>query len=256
MSNLVVIDNGKVITDTLTVAEVFGKRHADVIRAVENLECSDEFNERNFALVKYRDKKGENRPKYNITRDGFTFLVMGFTGKDAAKFKEDYIRAFNLMEEELKKRNNTPLLPQSYKEALIALLEKVEENEKLEAEKQILIAENKHKENVIVGLVEDIPLAEKRQILNQVMRKSGGAYADRWSILYKQFEMKFHCNINKRMEKYNSENKPKVKNKLDFVDKVMGQIDGLYDIACKLFQNDVEKLVNELYGSNVRLELE
>ena len=52
--------------------------------------CPEDFNERNFASVKYTDKKGEKRLAYNITKDGFTFLAMGFTGKEAAKFKIDY----------------------------------------------------------------------------------------------------------------------------------------------------------------------
>ena len=63
-----------------------------------------EFNARNFALVEYRDAKGEARPQYLMTRDGFTFLAMGFTGAKAARFKELYIAEFNRMEEELYKK--------------------------------------------------------------------------------------------------------------------------------------------------------
>jgi Rha family phage regulatory protein len=96
---LVVLVNGKSKTDSLKVSEKFKKRHADILRSVENLECSIEFNERNFSLVNYVDVKGETRPKIDMTFDGFTFLVMGFTGKKAARFKEDYINAFNELEE-------------------------------------------------------------------------------------------------------------------------------------------------------------
>lgn len=83
---------------SLKVAEYFGKRHNDVLRAIERLDCSDEFNQRNFALVKYKDAKGESRPMYTMTRDGFTFLAMGFHGIKAAYFKEQYITRFNEME--------------------------------------------------------------------------------------------------------------------------------------------------------------
>lgn len=93
--------NGKVVTSSLTVADYFGKRHDDVLRKIANLECSPEFNARNFAVVEYVDLKGETRPAFNITRDGFTFLAMGFTGKRAAAFKEAYIAAFNAMEAQL-----------------------------------------------------------------------------------------------------------------------------------------------------------
>ena len=96
---------GNIITTSLKVAEVFEKEHKDVMRAIRNLECSKEFYERNFAPVKYQDIKGEYRPMFELTRDGFTFLAMGFTGSKAARFKEDYIQAFNMMEEELKKKS-------------------------------------------------------------------------------------------------------------------------------------------------------
>lgn len=95
------LKNGQVYTTSLAIAEHFGKRHADVLRAIQNLDCSAEFNRRNFAFVEYVDSKGELRPCVEMTRDGFTFLAMGFTGKEAARWKEAYIRAFNMMEREL-----------------------------------------------------------------------------------------------------------------------------------------------------------
>lgn len=102
------------MTSSLDVAEYFGKRHKNVLQAIEMLECSEEFNRLNFQPVKYRDQKGEMRKCYRLTRDGFTFLAMGFTGKKAAKFKESYILAFNEMEKWIKQREavkgNQPLL--------------------------------------------------------------------------------------------------------------------------------------------------
>ncbi|MCV4808796.1 Rha family transcriptional regulator, partial [Escherichia coli] len=65
------------------------------------LECSAEFTEHNFVLSEYPDASGRNLLCYQITRDGFAFLAMGFTGKRAAQFKEAYINAFNLMEKSL-----------------------------------------------------------------------------------------------------------------------------------------------------------
>ena len=66
-----------------TVAEFFGKRHDNVLRAIERLECSEKFNALNFEVVKYIDQKGQARTMYNMTKDGFTLLAMGFTGKKA-----------------------------------------------------------------------------------------------------------------------------------------------------------------------------
>jgi Rha family phage regulatory protein len=91
-------------TTSLAVADVFGKRHADVLRAVGDMECSKEFNERNFALVNYRDTKGESRPMVTMTRKGFEFLVLGFTGRKAAQFREAYIERFHAMEAALTKK--------------------------------------------------------------------------------------------------------------------------------------------------------
>ncbi|MGL5239041.1 MAG: Rha family transcriptional regulator [Plesiomonas shigelloides] len=92
------IIDGHAVTTSLAVADYFTKRHADVIRKIELLECSPEFSQRNFARAEYTDDQGKKRPAYQITRDGFAFLAMGFTGKRAAQFKEAYITAFNAME--------------------------------------------------------------------------------------------------------------------------------------------------------------
>lgn len=88
--NLVTTRGSRAVCDSLSVAEHFHKRHGDVIRAIEVKilpEVSKEFNERNFASVKYIDAKGEKRPMYYMTRDGFTLLAMGFTGKAAMEWK-------------------------------------------------------------------------------------------------------------------------------------------------------------------------
>lgn len=68
-------ENG-MFTTSLIIAEAFEKEHKDVLKAISNLECSPEFNERNFAPVEYKDAKGEMRPAYRLTRDGFAFLAI------------------------------------------------------------------------------------------------------------------------------------------------------------------------------------
>ncbi|ENU4705272.1 Rha family transcriptional regulator [Salmonella enterica] len=101
------IINGQAVTSSLAVADYFIKRHADVIRKIESLECSTLFRQRNFAFtsISINQPNGGTRklPCYQITRDGFAFLAMGFTGKRAAQFKEAYINAFNQMEKQLSK---------------------------------------------------------------------------------------------------------------------------------------------------------
>jgi Rha family phage regulatory protein len=78
--NAVVENHGDLKTTSLKVAEAFGKRHDNVLRTLDNLECSQEFNALNFEAVDYIDQKGQFRKAYQMTKDGFMFLVMGFTG--------------------------------------------------------------------------------------------------------------------------------------------------------------------------------
>lgn len=116
--DLVEIENGKPVTTSLKVAEYFGKEHKHVIRDIREKVLpfvSDSFNRSNFGLDAYTDAKGEERPMYILTRDGFTMVAMGYAGAKAMKFKEDYITAFNRMEEALRKErpNNDDLIEQS-----------------------------------------------------------------------------------------------------------------------------------------------
>ncbi|MBD3877421.1 Rha family transcriptional regulator [Pseudomonas kunmingensis] len=101
----VTLEDGRPTTTSLIVAEVFGKNHRDVLRAIRGLDCSEEFALRNFAQCSRSGANSKPEPFYRMTRDGFTFLCMGFTGKEAARWKEAYIQAFNRMEAELQQRN-------------------------------------------------------------------------------------------------------------------------------------------------------
>jgi len=98
--NLTIV-NGQVKTTSVAIAELFSKNHKDVLRAIDNLECSIEFAGRNFAPSSYRGLDNAEARCFDITRDGMVFLIMGFTGQNAARFKEAYIMAFNKMEAEL-----------------------------------------------------------------------------------------------------------------------------------------------------------
>ena len=96
---LVFSDGESAMTDSLKVAKAFNKRHADVIRAVENLESSDDFAKRNFALCFEISELQNGKPRkfYQMTKDGWMFLVMGFNGEKADAVKEQFIDAFNWM---------------------------------------------------------------------------------------------------------------------------------------------------------------
>lgn len=104
---VVTVVDGDVTTLSTDVATFFEKQHKDVLRAIENiLETVDEEHKRNFApmLVDVKIGGGATRKSkaYRLTRDGFTFLAMGFTGARAQEFKWAYIDAFNKMEAALR----------------------------------------------------------------------------------------------------------------------------------------------------------
>lgn len=101
---LVIAQHGDVFTTSRKVAELFGKPHKSVIRAIENLECDEEFAKLNFVLCFENSELQNGKPLkyYSLTKDGMVFLVMGFTGKQAAQFKLLYIRAFNWMAEQIR----------------------------------------------------------------------------------------------------------------------------------------------------------
>lgn len=83
---------------SLDVADTFGKDHKHVLRDIRELGCSDEFNQSNFGPISYTDGRNRKQDAVIMTRDGFTLLVMGYTGELAMKFKEAYIKQFNAME--------------------------------------------------------------------------------------------------------------------------------------------------------------
>ncbi|HED7370340.1 TPA: Rha family transcriptional regulator [Campylobacter coli] len=95
------IKENKVFINSLDLAKVFNKNHKDVLETTKNQPQND-FTESNFILSTYKDKKGELRPCYNLTRDAFSLLVMGFTGEKAYKWKIEFIKAFNEMEKRLR----------------------------------------------------------------------------------------------------------------------------------------------------------
>ncbi len=110
---LVSCNDGQPVTTSRKIADAFGKRHSDVLRAITNLECSDSFRNRNFALTHFETimPNGATRhdKEFTLSRDGATFLLMGFGGKKASQFKESYIAAFNWMADNLQKRRELDL---------------------------------------------------------------------------------------------------------------------------------------------------
>ncbi|EBF5604774.1 Rha family transcriptional regulator [Campylobacter coli] len=95
------VANDQVTTTSLDIAAVFNKRHDNIIAKIETFP-KDSFTDLNFKASKYIDSTGRILPCYKITRDGFSLLVMGFTGEKAYKWKVEFIKVFNEMEKRLR----------------------------------------------------------------------------------------------------------------------------------------------------------
>ena len=141
IENVVIInDVNKILTvSTLQIAEHFGKKHKNVIQAIENLKAdtSAEFSANLFFESTYPDSYGRSQKYYECTRDGFTLLAMGFTGDKALEWKIKYIEAFNRMEKTIKN---------GLSEREVKALEVKNEIKLLNAQARLMTAQNKRME--------------------------------------------------------------------------------------------------------------
>ena len=119
------------VVTSLDVAETFGKEHARVLRDIRDLDCSDEFRVGNFAESYYINTQNKKQPMYYITRDGFTLLVMGYTGEKAMRFKEAHIRQFNAMEKALIGKIKEREKGIAVRQALTKAIQQSNENERM-----------------------------------------------------------------------------------------------------------------------------
>jgi len=134
----VIFHDNQLRTTSIKVAEAFGKLHKNVIQKLESLDCSPEFTSANFSADVQTVEAGQGAKReskiYEMTKDGFMFLVMGFTGKKAAQIKEAFINAFNAMAAELSKKEGPqkalPLTPaqQHHIQARVSELAKIKGN--------------------------------------------------------------------------------------------------------------------------------
>lgn len=105
---LVNLDHGNIFTSSILVAEHFKRRHDDVLKVINAVvkRTTDPEHLRNFAAMSGLDQRNRKRNFFNLTRDGFVFIAMGFTGPEADAWKWKFLDAFNAMESTLQAKTN------------------------------------------------------------------------------------------------------------------------------------------------------
>ncbi len=107
MNDLVVLHDSVPMVDSVLVGKKFKKDHRQILDAIRRVEPeSIEFWHANFCASTYR-VRGKDYENYLMTRDGFSLIAMGFTGKEALQWKISYINAFNAMEKQLTTHNDS-----------------------------------------------------------------------------------------------------------------------------------------------------
>lgn len=261
MNNLMIFENHEVEVFELDGQVLFNPYHVGECLGIADVKSSiRNFNEKQ--IVKVTNSKVHNLHFRKLHNTGENFLTESGVYKLVFKSHKPNAEVFTdwITDEVLPTIRKTggyvnnddlfiatylPYADESTKLMFKSTLSTVrKQNEIIENQKK----EIEHKEDVIIGLVDDISLAEKRQILNRVVRYNHANYRERWSVLYREFENKYHINLQYQFETYNENHKPKCKGKLDYIDRVMNKVPELYEMATKLYENDVKALVEEMYS--------
>ena len=268
--NELMSSNGKVKTiSSREVAKMMEVRHDNLMNKIEkHSEILQKVNDLKIKVVdlwqlsSYKDAKGETRKEYQVTKKGCEFLAHKTTGEKGDIFTIRYMDRFEEMEKIINSNEQlkSQLLLSIYNGGQDGILaaKQLTDLEVQEATKP-LYKEINHKEDVIVGLVEDIDLATKRQRIKQIINhNANGRFSERYGLLYKEFQDKYHIDIKRRMNNLelksiiaNKEGKNikvtnKIKtNQMEYIDKILCMTPQLYEIACKVFENDVEELMKE-----------
>lgn len=137
MNELVKIMNNEVVVSSRDVAKNFGKYHKDVLEGIVRISSAENSAQSFFTETTYKDRSGKSNKEYLMNRDGFSLLVMGFTGQKALEWKIKYIEAFNKMEAQLKSK------PATIAQQILAQAQMLVDMEKKVAEHEEAITDTK-----------------------------------------------------------------------------------------------------------------
>ena len=218
--------NDQVLTNSLLVAEKFGKEHKHVLDAIRGLiqGCAGTSAGPMFVETIYvNEQNRQEYPMFVMNRDGFTLLAMGFTGKKALKFKLDYIAAFNAMEKALKEQQKPLTSAQMF--AMQANIN-LEHEQRLEnVEKRLNAIEQGREGNgkllLSVSMSSEISLRNKvRQLVNKYASATNTKQQDVWHKVYEQLYYLYQISIHSYKKTRRDESKLEIAERNHFLDKI------------------------------------
>lgn len=225
--------------------------HKDLLKIIRD-EFEEEINEGKISLVNYKDEKNEERPMFELTLEQAKQVLI----RESKYVRKAILQYINKLENKIVELQNQiskkdllllNIINSKGDEAMAIALKEYEEyiSKPLIEENNKKQKEIEYKQEVIEGLTQNVTIYEKRRLLNRVVRYKGADYRQRWTELYKVFKETHHIDLKTRMESYNKINKPKMKSVLDYAEN-FGHIDNLYKIACKLYESDMNELLENI----------
>lgn len=233
-------ENSQALTNSLLVAEKFGKTHDNVLKAIRNIVDGGVVKNNETPMfvesTYFNQQNGQDYPLFVMNRDGFTLLAMGFTGKKALQFKLDYIAAFNAMENELRKPKSLSQL-EILQGSVNAL---VEHDKRLRAVEQRLNDMDKEREDngrlLLEAKLSDTPTPQQsvRSRINELVceyaRATNTAHRDVWNTIYKKLKYLYHISINSYKKVKPTETK------LDVVERI-GALENVLSIISEMIND-------------------
>ena len=227
MGGLVFMKNDQVVTSSRNVARDFGKEHRNVIRDIERLLKNEQTHQMFYESYYTHEQNKQTYREFLMNRDGFTLLVMGFTGKRATDFKIEYINAFNEMEQKL-------LNQRKPKTQLEILQESI--NQLVEQEKRITAIEQKQENIVKIISLNNSKnwRKETTDLINKIAQNNGGTFKQTRRESYSRLETRARCDLDRRLankiERLKEQGVPKrTINNLNYLD-VIADDDRLIEI--------------------------
>lgn len=234
---LVEVNKEQVVTDSRKVAEVFGKEHKNVLTAIRDILVAENQATKFFYETEH-EYRGQKFPMYLMNRDGFSLLVMGFTGSKAMQWKIKFIEAFNAMEKQLREQAK----PKTQLDILVESAKALQEQERRLARTELDIADIKKEQQIQSSRLDTFngvcTEGTKRQKLVAMIQayaaKNGLTYREGWHRFKAAYNTAFHTSLGNSISYYTKENGLKKKPSVpEFLEK-KGLLDDALRIADKL----------------------